>query len=306
MKTPKFSVIIPAHNEEDVIERAIKSILNQTYQNFEIIISNDGSTDKTKEIVENLIKKDKRIKILNQDKGHSAAFARNWGAEKAKGEILIFLDADTFISTNALEEISKSILDVDAFAFDCIPKNKTIVNYALSGLVVPIVARKQIYSKEDKDQIMFFCISQNAFNKLKGYDETIFYFEDEDFSNRFYSAVFKTGFIKNIYQYFELPSDWSGFVRQSKWIAKGLNTIPDKKKKREAKIIWFAKCLFLISPLIFLFKPIIAFYIFIATIFISYIGLVFRNKKPILSLIALPFLYLKTFLVSWNILRFWK
>lgn len=103
MKTPKFSVIIPAHNEEDVIERAIKSILNQTYQNFEIIISNDGSTDKTKEIVENLIKKDKRIKILNQDKGHSAAFARNWGAEKAKGEILIFLDADTFISTNALE-----------------------------------------------------------------------------------------------------------------------------------------------------------------------------------------------------------
>ena len=306
MKTPKFSVIIPAHNEEDVIERAIKSILNQTYQNFEIIISNDGSTDKTKEIVENLIKKDKRIKILNQDKGHSDAFARNWGAEKAKGEILIFLDADTFISTNALEEISKSILDVDAFAFDCIPKNKTIVNYALSGLVVPIVARKQIYSKEDKDQIMFFCISQNAFNKLKGYDETIFYFEDEDFSNRFYSAGFKTGFIKNIYQYFELPSDWSGFVRQSKWIAKGLNTIPDKKKKREAKIIWFAKCLFLISPLIFLFKPIIAFYIFIATIFISYIGLVFRNKKPILSLIALPFLYLKTFLVSWNILRFWK
>lgn len=171
---------------------------------------------------------------------------------------------------------------------------------------MPIVARKQIYSKEDKDQIMFFCISQNAFNKLKGYDETIFYFEDEDFSNRFYSAGFKTGFIKNIYQYFELPSDWSGFVRQSKWIAKGLNTIPDKKKKREAKIIWFAKCLFLISPLIFLFKPIIAFYIFIATIFISYIGLVFRNKKPILSLIALPFLYLKTFLVSWNILRFWK
>jgi glycosyltransferase involved in cell wall biosynthesis len=303
MKTPKFSVIIPAHNEEDVIERAIKSILNQTYQNFEIIISNDGSTDKTKEIVENLIKKDKRIKILNQDKGHSAAFARNWGAEKAKGEILIFLDADTFISTNALEEISKSILDVDAFAFDCIPKNKTIVNYALSGLVVPIVARKQIYSKEDKDQIMFFCISQNAFNKLKGYDETIFYFEDEDLVQRFYEMGFKTINFNTTMQYYELPATFKGFLRQCKWIAKGLNSIKIKKQRMKTKLFWLIKSIFLVMPLLFSFSSKLFFISLGLTLGFTYILLIKRNKNIIKSLVALPFLYIKTGIITYLLIK---
>jgi len=302
MKSPVFSVIIPAHNEEEVIEKAIRSIQKQTFSNFEIIISNDGSTDKTREIVENMMKKDKRIKILNREKGHSAAYARNRGAEGARGKILIFLDADTFISENTLEEIAGVKLNVDAFAFDCIPKNNTLVNYALSGLVVPIVAKKNIYSKEDGSPLMFFCITNTAFKKIKGYDESIFYFEDEDFSKRFYKAGYKTAFVPKVYQYFELPSDISGFVRQAKWIARGLNSIKNANFRRRVKLFWLFKTVFLIFPLTMIFDKNLFLLSIIITAGFTYISLIKRNRNPFKSLMALPFLYAKTIIICYKLI----
>jgi glycosyltransferase involved in cell wall biosynthesis len=303
MKSPKFSVIIPAHNEEEVIEKAIKSIQEQTFRDFEIIISNDGSTDRTKEIVERLIKKDKRIKILNQDKGHSAAYARNRGAEVARGEILIFLDADTFISTNALKEMAKSKLDVQAFAFDCIPRNNTLINYALSGLVVPIIAKKEVYSIRDDSPLMFFCIKSEAYKKIRGYDENIFYFEDEDFAKRFYEAGFKTAYIRGIYQYFELPANFGGFIRQTKWIAKGLSSFKERKKRAKIKLFWIMKTLFLVIPVFFIFNLELLFSALIITLGSTYISLILRNRNPLKSLVSLPFVYMKTFLITYLILK---
>lgn len=306
MKNPKFSVIIPAHNEEEVIERAIKSIIDQTFQNFEIIVSNDGSTDKTQEIVENLIKKDKRIKILNRDRGHSAAFARNRGAEIAKGEIFVFLDADTYLEKNCLEEIEKREKLADAFCFPCIPIKTTLMSKILIGFYNSIIYKEEVYNKDSKIRPMFFCYVKRAYKKLKGYDENIFYYEDENLVNRFYKENFKTINFNTTKQYFELPATFKEFLRQCKWIGKGINTILEKRRKNKTKLIWIAKTLFLISPLIFLFKPRISLYIFIGTFLISYFGLIIRNKKLILSLIALPFLYIKTFLVTFNIFKFWK
>jgi len=309
MKAPKFSVIIPAHNEEDVIERAIKSVLNQTFQDFEIIVSNDGSTDKTKEIVENLIKRDKRIKILNRDKGHSAAFARNRGAEKAKGEIFIFLDADTYLEKNCLEEIKKREKLAEAFCFPAKSIKINFITRILSGFTDQTkkrIIKEGVYNRKNKTRPLFFCYTKKAYKKLKGYNENIFYFEDEDLVQRFYEMGFKTINFNTTIQYYELPATFKGFLRQCKWIGKGINSIPDKKIKNKVKLNWILKSLFLISPLIFLFKPIIALYVFLATLLISYMGLIIRNKKPFLSLIVLPFLYLKTFLVTLNIFRFWK
>ncbi|EDM22821.1 glycosyltransferase family 2 protein, partial [Caminibacter mediatlanticus] len=78
-----ISVIIPLYNKEKWVKRAVLSVLNQTYQNFEIIIVNDGSTDKSKKIVESI--KDDRIFIFDKLNG-GASSARNYGIEKSKGE----------------------------------------------------------------------------------------------------------------------------------------------------------------------------------------------------------------------------
>lgn len=86
-----ISIIIPAYNSAKYISLAVKSVLNQTYQDFELLIIDDGSTDNTKEIIESF--KDKRIEYIYQN-NTGAASARNTGIKKAKGEYIAFLDAD--------------------------------------------------------------------------------------------------------------------------------------------------------------------------------------------------------------------
>ncbi|MCG2686888.1 glycosyltransferase family 2 protein [Candidatus Parcubacteria bacterium] len=93
-KKPTVSVIIPTYNRAHLIGRAIQSALNQTYQNLEIIVVDDGSLDNTKEVIENFQKQEKRIKYISYEKNKGGAFARNIGIKNAKGEYIAFLDSD--------------------------------------------------------------------------------------------------------------------------------------------------------------------------------------------------------------------
>ncbi|OWP84894.1 hypothetical protein BWK59_02925 [Flavobacterium davisii] len=97
-----FSVIIPLYNKENYIYNTLTSVIDQSYSNFEIIIVNDGSTDKSLEIIQNI--NDSRIRIFNQqNKGVSSA--RNLGIKNAKGTLIAFLDADDLWKKNHLEEL---------------------------------------------------------------------------------------------------------------------------------------------------------------------------------------------------------
>lgn len=98
-----FSVVIPLYNKEKHIKRAINSVLNQTYQNFEIIIINDGSTDFGIEEVKNI--KDSRIKLYNKSNG-GVSSARNYGIERSSHEYIGLLDADDMWQPTFLKSIS--------------------------------------------------------------------------------------------------------------------------------------------------------------------------------------------------------
>lgn len=97
-----FSIVIPLYNKEQTIDRAIESILNQSYDKFEIIIVDDGSTDNSLEKAKNY--EDSRIKIYKQ-KNSGVSSARNKGIEKAKYNYIGFLDADDMWKKNFLKEI---------------------------------------------------------------------------------------------------------------------------------------------------------------------------------------------------------
>lgn len=88
------SVVIPTHNRADLIERAVKSVLNQTYKEFEIIIVSDGSTDNTDEVVERLKNVDGRIRYISYSPGKGGNAARNTGIKEANYEYIAFLDDD--------------------------------------------------------------------------------------------------------------------------------------------------------------------------------------------------------------------
>ena len=87
----KFSVVIPLYNKEHYIGKTLKSVLNQTFQDFEIIVVNDGSTDHSLDAARSI--KSDRVQIISQENA-GVAVARNTGIEHASAEYIAFLDAD--------------------------------------------------------------------------------------------------------------------------------------------------------------------------------------------------------------------
>ena len=98
----KVSVIIPAFNSEKTITRCINSVLDQTYQNFEVIVINDNSSDNSRKKIESI--KDQRIKIINNNKNYGAGISRNKGIEISKGSFIAFLDSDDWWMNKKLEK----------------------------------------------------------------------------------------------------------------------------------------------------------------------------------------------------------
>lgn len=100
---PKFSIVIPAYNVEKYIERCVESVINQTFSDYELIVVNDGSTDKTIDLIRKY-----NPKII-ESKHVSVSEARNKGAKVAKGEYLIFLDSDDYWDNELLEKVNQSL-----------------------------------------------------------------------------------------------------------------------------------------------------------------------------------------------------
>lgn len=104
----KFSIIIPVYNVEKYIKDCLESVLIQTYDNFEVIVVNDGSTDNSQDIIDKYVKKDKRIKSFIKKNG-GLSDARNYGVSKCNGDYIVFLDSDDTINKDLLRSISDNL-----------------------------------------------------------------------------------------------------------------------------------------------------------------------------------------------------
>ncbi len=105
-----ISIIVPCYNMEEKIERCISSIKNQSYENFEALFIDDGSTDKTKEIIEENIKNDDRMKYFYKENGGLSS-ARNYGMERATGSLICFIDSDDYIEEDYLKELYACLVE---------------------------------------------------------------------------------------------------------------------------------------------------------------------------------------------------
>ena len=115
-----ISVIIPVYNTEKYLRRCIDSVLASYYRDFEILLINDGSTDKSADICREYSLKDNRIKVFHQ-KNQGVSAARNQGINKAIGEWLIFVDSDDYITKDFLSVIScDRYKNIDFLLFDFI------------------------------------------------------------------------------------------------------------------------------------------------------------------------------------------
>ena len=105
----EISIIVPVYNTERYISKCLKSILEQTFTDFEVLVINDGSTDNSQDIIEKFTLYDKRIKTFRKKNGGLSS-ARNYGIEKASGKFICFIDSDDWVKKNFLNELYYQII----------------------------------------------------------------------------------------------------------------------------------------------------------------------------------------------------
>ena len=107
-----ISVVIPAYNAGQFLDETLESVLSQTYENWECIIVNDGSTDNTESVAKKWCEKDSRFRLTDKENGGLSS-ARNWGIKESKAEYIAFLDADDLYMPNFLEICLENLVEKD-------------------------------------------------------------------------------------------------------------------------------------------------------------------------------------------------
>ena len=169
------SVVIPIYNVEKYLEKCVNSLVNQTYRNLEIILVDDGSTDNSGNIADELSKIDSRINVYHKKNG-GLSDARNFGIEHANGKYICFVDSDDYVSLNyifdlynGIKEYNYDIAIVDFLKFD---------------------EKIKIYDDIRNTNIKYFSLTkEEAINSL---------FNDSSFGNYAWNKMYKLSLFKNI------------------------------------------------------------------------------------------------------------
>lgn len=167
MSKPLISVIIPIYNSERYLKQCLDSVINQTYNNMEIICINDGSADNSLNILNEYAKKDNRIKIISQD-NQGGGFARNVGIKIATGEYLFFLDSDDWFKPTFIKDMyskaKKDDSDIVMCGYDVFDNklNKFIKNVKISNQYITVSP----FSPRKFNNSLFNIISPNPWTKI--------------------------------------------------------------------------------------------------------------------------------------------
>lgn len=155
-----ITVIIPCYNIEKYIEKCIESIEGQTYKNIEIIAVDDGSKDKTVEILNSLQKKYSNLKVYENSKNRGAAYARNFAIKKAKGEYIGFVDSDDYITEDYYEKLMQKAIEEDA---DLVA---TDIEVVFEGTNVPSILSKSCIGDVTKFNLVNNGLAASPCNKI--------------------------------------------------------------------------------------------------------------------------------------------
>ena len=216
MKSYTVSVILAAYNEEIYIERCILSLLEQTYAIGEIIVVDDGSTDKTLEIIKTLAENNKKINFVQQDhKGAGAAW--NNGVSKSKGEVIMIAGADYIYGKDYIKHIIFPINKEEAFL--SMHKVEKVVNW--SNIWARSFGPRICVDKNNESEI-YSLIKKDKYLEYGGHDESLGYASDKGIY--FKSGIKAKGVDAEIYHH--NPDSLKEAWNQSLWVGASLKYNP--------------------------------------------------------------------------------
>ena len=175
---PLVSIIMPVFNREDIALDAINSVLNQTYPNFELIIVDDGSTDNTKELLENL--EHEKIRVIYHENNFGSSKARNTGLNESKGDIIMYLDSDNEWNSKYVEAMVGAFIELpDA---DALYSGQLIYNNSEEPISMRFGAfNKSLLHNANYIDMNCFSHKRHVSDELGGFDENLNRLVDWDF-----------------------------------------------------------------------------------------------------------------------------
>ena len=255
-----ISVIVPVYNSEKTIKECIKSILNQTYKDYDIIIVDNNSKDSTAKII-----KKYPVKYLFYDKIQSSYAARNFGIENAKGEIIAFTDADCIADKNWLKDAMKHFKDKNIVCVGGNIKSTKPTNY-----IEEYLAEKEALTNKKIDYFLPYPKTANAFYRKEIFNKIGLFEEwvsggDADLCWRMQlETKYKLKLVDDCIVKHNHRSTLRSMFNQSRTWGKGnallAKKYPDKFKKRTLKQkLWILQRIFFLSlrliPVYFGKKP---------------------------------------------------
>ena len=242
MKKTRFSIIIPCYNCEKTIKQLITSIGDSSYKNFEIIAADDGSTDKTQQTLLKLKTQSLKFKAIKQ-KHRGPGAARNLGAKRAKGKILVFTESDAVFHQDTLSQIVKSFEN---------KRYKAVMGFVNKEPANPYPSlfhqfkalRDYAYWNIDRAKNLpiggfggaIGAIDKKFFQKLGGFNENLPEMEDQEMGWRinqlskiYYNSKIKVkhhydGFLKTLVKFYQRSFFWFGlFEKYKKFFGPAMN-----------------------------------------------------------------------------------
>ncbi len=299
----RFSIIIPVYNRPQEIDELLESLCHQTFRDFEVIVVEDGSTEKCDVICEKYTKK---LNVLYYFKPNSGPGpSRNYGAERSQGEYLIILDSDVIVPENYLE-IVKEELDkapCDAFggpdrAHDSFTPIQKAINYAMTSFFTTggIRGGKR---KMDKFYPRSFNlgVKKSVYEALGGF-VPMRYGEDIDLSTRIFKGGYSCRLFPKAFVYHKRRVKFSSFFRQVKHSGEA-RVVLKNKYPETFKIVNLLHATFVVGNLVLVLLSILHHWLWLLPILL-YVVLVFfdsffKNKSLKVALLSIPAVYCQLF-----------
>lgn len=264
IKNPLISIIISAYNAESKIGKSLRALLKQTYNQIEIIVVDDGSTDKTKEIVKKFVD-NKKIFLLEQKRQGPGA-AKNKASKKAKGKILVFVDSDEYPRENYIEKLTAPIRSGEA--------KTSVGSWRVAKPESPWARCRfnNTYKLRDKAVMsgVFRAVDIKFFKGLKGFDTTKGYSDDR------IPIKEKRARVKDAIYAHDVESTLGELYEKRKWIGSSIKTNP-KPLKFKLKIFSVIIFLALFTYMLFTY-PIFSLYLLL----IPFILLLIKSMKKVI------------------------
>ena len=229
MRIPKISVLMPNYNCERYIRKAIESILEQTYEDFELIIVDDCSTDGSWQIIQEYVKKDSRVRAYKNEKNQGIPKTRNRAVSLANGEYLAQMDSDDISFKDRFEKQMALFLENDVVGSDIVLIDQNDRKVGTREYCFNSIGR--VILKESPLANPTTIFKRELIDKYGNYDENCSFGEDYDLWLRFYSKGAKFSGVSEVLYYYRQHSGQSKYTRTKETLRKTIYVKLKSKKK---------------------------------------------------------------------------